>query len=266
VSGATLPTRRFAGDDLFWVLGGLLVVFLLYPFLAFFLRIEDVDPAAFTTPDLVSAVRYSLTTAPVATAIASVLGVPLAYVLARRDFRGKLLVDAFVVLPLVIPPVVGGTMLLAGFGTFTPVGQLAATVGIRLTDSYWGIVIAQTFVAAPFVVITARAGFDGIDRNVERAARSLGKGPLETFLRISLPLAKGSILAGVVLTFARAMGEFGATMMTAYHPRTMPVQIWVDFIGHGIDATFPLAAILVTVGFVVVLGVRYFGHQFAVSS
>jgi len=266
VSSSPSFARRIGAGNLFPLLGGLLVLFLLYPFLAFFLRIEGVEPAAFTAPDLVSAVRYSLTTAPLATAVATALGVPLAYVLARREFRGKLLVDAFVVLPLVMPPVVGGAMLLAGFGTVTPVGQLAAAVGVSLTDSYWGIVLAQTFVAAPFVVITARAGFEGIDRNVERAARSLGKGPVETFLRISLPLARGSILAGVVLTFTRAMGEFGATMMTAYHPRTMPVQLWVEFVGRGIDATFPLAAILVAVGFAVVLGVRYFGQQLAFPS
>jgi len=110
-----------------------------------------------------TAVRNSLLTAPVATAIATVLGVPLAYVLARETFPGKRLIEALVVLPLVVPPVVGGAMLLSVVGRFTPIGAAATRVGVPLTDSLLGVVLAQTFVAAPFVVITARAGFGAVD-------------------------------------------------------------------------------------------------------
>jgi molybdate/tungstate transport system permease protein len=192
--------------------------------------------------------------------IATAFGVPLAYVLARRSFPGKRLVEAVVILPLVIPPVVGGAMLLSAVGRFTPIGAAAAAVGISLTDSLVGVVLAQTFVAGPFVIITARSGFESIDERLEQASRSLGYGPLSTFWNVSLPLARGAILAGVTLTFARAIGEFGATMMVAYNPRTMPTQIWVDFITGGIDAVVPLALALLGITLLVLTAIQRFGR------
>ncbi len=246
---------------IFALLGAVLLGYLVFPFVSFFTWTEGISTGAFTDPAVLSSVQYSLFTAPVSTAIATVFGVPLAYVLARSTFPGKVLVDALVVLPLVMPPVVGGVMLLTGFGRFTPLGAAAAAMGVPLTDSYLGIVLAQTFVASPFVIITARSGFAAIDREIEQAARSLGKGPIETFRLVSLPLARGSILAGIVLTFARAMGEFGATMMTAYHPNTMPTQIWVTFVSHGVSATAPLVIILLTLGFLVVFALQMAGKR-----
>lgn len=245
------------GRGVLAVLGSVLLLYILVPFVSFFAWTGGVAPAAFADPSVVSAVQYSLLTAPVSTALATVFGVPLAYVLARTSFPGKPVVDALVVLPLVMPPVVGGVMLLTTVGRFTPLGSLAAALQFPLTDSYVGIVLAQTFVASPFLVIAARSGFASVDRDLERAARSLGKGPLETFWLVSLPLARGSIVAGVVLTFARAMGEFGATMMTAYHPPTMPVQIWIAFVSHGVSATAPLVVTLVAIGFAVVFALQY---------
>ena len=243
------------------VLGGLLVAYFLLPF-AFFLwrtgSVPIVDTLA--EPAARTAIRNSLLTAPVATAIATVCGVPLAYVLARGSFRGKRLVEALVVLPLIVPPVVGGAMILTAVGRFTPIGSAAATLGIPLTDSLIGVILAQTFVAAPFVVITARAGFGAVDERLEQASRSLGYGPLGTFWNVSLPLARGAILAGVVLTFARAIGEFGATMMVAYNPRTMPTRIWVDFISGGIDAIVPLALALLAITLVVVAAIQRVGR------
>ncbi|MFB6132057.1 MAG: ABC transporter permease [Halanaeroarchaeum sp.] len=250
----------------FVLLGAVLLLYLAYPFVSFFTWTDALRPTAFGDPAVLSAIKHSLLTAPVSTAIATVFGVPLAYVLARTSFPGKLFVDAMVVLPLVMPPVVGGVMLLSGFGQLTPLGSLADAFGISLTGSYVGIVLAQTFVASPFVIITARSGFEGIDREIEQAARSLGKGPIETFRRVSLPLARGNILAGVVLTFARALGEFGATMMTAYHPHTMPTQIWVTFISEGVAATAPLVVVLLGTGFTVVLLLQYVGQRISLHS
>lgn len=256
----------FGGDyTVFGLLGAMLVIYLLYPFVTFFTGAQGhVSIGEFMRPEVISAARYSLTTAPVSTALATVFGVPLAYFLSRSEFRGKLLVDSLVILPLILPPVVGGTMLLTGFGNFTPVGQFANSLGVTLTDSYIGIIFAQTFVASPFVVITSRAGFDSIEE-YEKASRSLGKGPVETFLRVSLPLSSGHILAGVALTFARSIGEFGATMMTAYNPHTMPTQIWVTFISRGVFATLPFVAILVALGLAVVVGIRYSGKNIGVN-
>lgn len=246
-------------------LGGVLVLYFAVPFLAFLSRTGATDVLAdLSTPGTQRAVRNSLLTAPVSTAVATLLGVPLAYVLARRSFPGKRLVEALVVLPLVVPPVVGGTMVLSAVGRFTPIGAAGAAAGLPLTDSLVGVVLAQTFVAAPFVVITARAGFGAVDERLERASRSLGHGPVATFWNVSLPLARGAVLAGVVLTFARALGEFGATMMVAYNPRTMPTRIWVEFITGGVDAVVPLALVLLGVAVLVLTAVQRLGRVPAV--
>ena len=243
------------------LLGALILLFFAVPFAAFLARTGAVGVLeTLATPEARAAIRNSLLTAPVSTAIATVLGVPLAYVLARRSFPGKRLVEALVILPLIVPPVVGGAMLLTAVGRFTPIGAAAAAAGMPLTDSLLGVILAQTFVAAPFVIITARAGFGAIDERLEQASRSLGYGPLATFWNVSVPLARGAIVAGIVLTFARAIGEFGATMMVAYNPRTMPTRIWVDFISGGIDAVVPLALALLGITLAVLAAVQRFGR------
>ncbi len=248
------------------VLGSLLLLYFAVPLVAFLSQASLTDVVAnLSTRGAQRAVRNSLVTAPVSTAVATVLGVPLAYVLARRSFPGKRVVEALVVLPLVVPPVVGGTMVLSAVGRFTPVGSAAAAAGLPLTDSLFGVVLAQTFVAAPFVVITARAGFGGVDERLEQASRSLGYGPVATVWNVSLPLARGAVLAGVVLTFARAVGEFGATMMVAYNPRTMPTRIWVEFIAGGVDAVVPLALVLLGVAVLVLTAVQRLGRIPAVT-
>jgi molybdate/tungstate transport system permease protein len=243
------------------LLGGLILVYFALPFATFLSRTGTANVAAeLSTTETQVAIRNSLLTAPVSTAIATVLGVPLAYVLARTSFPGKRLVEALVILPLIIPPVVGGAMIITAVGRFTPIGSAAAALGIPLTDSLLGIILAQTFVAAPFVIITARSGFGAIDEQLEQASRSLGYGPLSTFWNVSLPLARGAIIAGIILTFARAIGEFGATMMVAYNPRTMPTRIWVDFIAGGIDSIVPLALALLAITLVVLAAVQRFGR------
>jgi len=237
----------------FALLGGVLLLHFSVPFVAFLSRTGSANVVdGLSKPGAGTAIRNSLLTAPVSTAIATGFGVPLAYALARTSVRGKHLLEGIVILPLVVPPVVGGAMLLTAVGRFTPIGRVAAAAGIPLTDSLVGVILAQTFVAAPFVVITARAGFGAIDERLEQASRSLGHGPLATFWNVSVPLARGSILAGVVLTFARAIGEFGATMMVAYNPRTVPTRIWVEFIAGGIDEVLPLALALLAITVVVV--------------
>jgi molybdate/tungstate transport system permease protein len=130
-------------------------------------------------------------------------------------------------------------------GPNTLVGGAAAAGGVPLTRSLAGVVLAQTFVASPFVVVTAKAAFESVDRSLEYASQSLGKSRLTTFRRVTLPLAWPGIIAGITLAFARAIGEFGATIMLAYYPRTMPVQIWVSFTTLGLENAFPVAVILV---------------------
>lgn len=195
------------------------------------------------------------------TFIATVFGVPLAYWLARTESRRQSFVTALVALPLVLPPIVSGMVLLSVFGPNGLVGVFAKSYGLQLSRSFIGVVLAQTFVASPFVVVTSKAALEGVDRKLEYASLTLGKDTRTTFQSISLPLAKPGILAGVTLAFARAIGEFGATMMMAYHPRTMPVQVWISFISDGIGAAFPVAVILLLVSFGVICLITGLGQS-----
>jgi molybdate/tungstate transport system permease protein len=243
-------TERVAGRvdwlSVTLLLGVVLLCYYLVPLLAL---VVAQPPAAvlarLTAPEVVGAARTSLLGAGVSTLFATAFGLPLAYWLARTDGRLATLLTAVVVLPLVLPPVVGGMVLLTVVGPDTAVGSAAAAAGLPLTRSLAGVVLAQTFVASPFVVVTSKAAIEGVDRRLEHAARSLGKRRLTAVWRVTLPLAWPGILAGVTLAFARAMGEFGATIMLAYYPRTMPVQIWVSFSTLGLDEAFPIAVVLV---------------------
>ncbi|WP_049935759.1 ABC transporter permease subunit [Haloplanus natans] len=235
-------------------LGGLLLLYYVAPLVSLFLSAPPGAVAAsLGNATVIDAATTSILAATLSTLLGTALGLPLAYWLARADTRWTDAALAVVVLPLVLPPTVGGVVLLTVVGPNTLLGGVAATAGVPLTRSLAGVVLAQTFVASPFVVVTAKAAFEGVDRTFEHASRSLGKGRLTTARRVTLPLAGPGILAGVTLAFARAMGEFGATMMLAYYPRTMPVQIWVSFISLGLDAAYPVAIVLVVVSVLALL-------------
>jgi molybdate/tungstate transport system permease protein len=203
--------------------------------------------ARISDPTVVDSATTSVISASVSTVIATLFGLPLAYWLARTDGAVTKIVLAVVVLPLVLPPTVGGIVLLTVFGPSSPLGEAAIAAGVPLTRSLAGVVLAQTFVASPFVVVTAKAAFESVDQTLEYASRSLGKSRWTTARNVTLPLAGPGILAGITLAFARAIGEFGATMMMAYYPRTMPVQIWVAFIELGLDYAYPVAILLVLI-------------------
>ncbi|QLH78523.1 ABC transporter permease [Halosimplex rubrum] len=223
------------------LLGGLLLVLYAAP-VAWLLVAQPPGAvlAALDAPFVVGAARNTLVSATVSTALATLFGVPLAYWLASTRFRGRTLVTAVVAFPLVLPPVVSGMVLVGAVGS----EGLGGLLGVRITGTLAGVVLAQTFVASPFVVLTARSAFGRVDAHTEEAARTLGATEWRTFRRVTLPLAWRGILAGVTLAFARAAGEFGATLMLAYYPRTLPVQIWATFQGRGLDAAFPVAVVL----------------------
>ncbi|WP_336023789.1 ABC transporter permease [Halobellus salinisoli] len=246
------PTRSStdAADRFDWLsvtllLGGVLLCYYLLPLGSLlFSQPPRVVLGQLTEPSVVSAASTSLATATASVTVATVFGLPLAYWLAAAEGRAETLVTAVVVLPLVLPPIVSGMVLLTLVGPETILGEIAAANGFSLTRSLVGVVLAQTFVASPFVVISAKAAFEGVDRNLELASRTLGKDRLTTFRRVTLPLAWPGVLAGITLAFARSIGEFGATVMLAYYPRTMPVQIWVSFTTLGLEDAFPIAVVL----------------------
>lgn len=236
-------------------LGALLTLYLAAPIVAFVVRLtQGIAPA----PGVTDALVTSLVTATISTAIIAVVGVPLAYVLARtRGWLGTAL-TVFVALPLALPPLMSGILLLALVGPYTPLGRL---FGGNLTDTPAGIVIAQTFVAAPFLVIAARGAFAGVDPELEDVARTLGHRALGRFLHVALSGASAGVQAGLILAWLRAFGEFGATVILAYHPYSLPVFTFVQFGSTGIPSTTLPMAVALGAALVVLATVQLHGRR-----
>ena len=226
-------TRQTARSPLSW-LGALLVVYLAVPLGAFVLRLAGSSDRGFSTPGLWSALRTSVESATVSTAVIALLGVPLAYRLARSTHRLAGIVGVVVQLPLALPPVMSGIVLIYLVGPYTRLGRL---FGGRLTGSVTGIVLAQTFVAAPFLIIAARSAFAAVDPALDDLAATLGQRPLARFWKVDLPVAGPGIRAGLLLALLRALGEYGATVLIAYHPYSLPVFTYVQFSSAGIPTT-----------------------------
>jgi molybdate transport system permease protein len=227
---------------LLWALAGLLAVYMIAPFAAGLVRIGAGDWARADVRGLAHAAATSVASATLATLLIALGGIPLGYMLARAPGRRVQALGFVVQLPLALPPLSSGVLLLFLLGYASPLGRL--THG-ALTDSFVGIVLAQVFVAAPFLIIAARSAFRGVDPLLEEVAASLGHGPGAVFWRVSLALAWPTILAGLLLAWLRAFGEFGATVMVAYHPFSLPVFTYVAFGSEGLPAMAPI--LLVTV-------------------
>ena len=230
-------------------LGGLLVLYLLLPLVALAAHVGGWR-AGLRAPGLGSALWVSLLTATISAAACGLLGVPLAYVIARSHRRLMGVVGAVVLLPLALPPLMSGVLLVSVVGPTTFLGR---AFGGHLTDSVVGIVLAQVFVAAPFVVVAARGAFTSIEPGVLDTAATLGWGEWQRFWRVSLRLAAPGIAAGLTLAWLRAFGEFGATVILAYHPYSLPVFTYVQFGASGIsEAMAP--SVLALAAAVLVLG------------
>jgi molybdate transport system permease protein len=243
------------------VLAGLAVALVALPLLALVVR---ADWSGFwsdvTTPEARSALRLSLTTSATAAVLAGVLGLPLAWMLARRTFRGRSLVRALVLLPLVLPPVVGGVALLSAFSRRGLVGEhLYDWFGWQLTFSPVGVVLAETFVALPFFVITVEGALRASDIRYEDVARTLGARPWTVLRRVTLPLIGPAVAAGFALAWARALGEFGATITFAGNiegrTRTLPLAVYLALEGDR-DAAVAMSLVLLAVSLVVLVGLR----------
>ena len=211
--------------------------------------------------DVRSALWLSVVCSLWATLFAAALGLPLAWALARLEFPGRSLVRAVAVVPLVLPPVVGGVALLLAFGRRGVAGQwLDQWFGITLPFTTAGAVVAETFVALPFFVITAESAFRNADRRLEDAARTLGAGRWTTFRRVTLPLTAPALGAGAVLAWARALGEFGATITFAGNSpgrtTTIPLEVYLLLESGDLDAAIVLSLVLLAVCVTVLVGLR----------
>ncbi|WP_416237902.1 molybdate ABC transporter permease subunit [Streptomyces sp. NEAU-W12] len=239
----------------------LALAFLLVPLLALLVRAPwQSMPEQLTSPAVWQALRLSLVCATAATAVSLVLGVPLAWLLARTEFPGRGLVRALVTLPLVLPPVVGGVALLMALGRNGIVGRwLDEWFGVTLPFTTAGVVVAEAFVAMPFLVISVEGTLRAADRRYEEAAATLGASRFTAFRRVTLPLIAPGVAAGSVLAWARALGEFGATITFAGNfpdrTQTMPLAVYLA-LQSAPEAAVALSLVLLAVSIAVLAGLR----------
>jgi molybdate transport system permease protein len=230
-----------------------LLAFLVIPIVALLLRLEWSELwSTLQGSVVVQALGLSMVTTLLATGLSLALGAPLAYVLARREFRGRTLIDTLIDLPMVLPPSVAGIALLMAFGRRGLVGAPLAEWGITLSFTQLAVVLAQCFVAAPYFVKAATAGFAGVDRDLEQAAALDGASAAQVMRFVTVPLAWPALFSGTVMTWARALGEFGATIIFAGNlpgrTQTMPLAIYLGF-ERDLNLAVTLSAVLLAISF-----------------
>lgn len=243
----------------------LLLGFLALPLVALFAETGPGDlVAALGERGAAEALWLSLRTSLAALAIIVAIGTPAAWLLARREFRGRAAVVTLIELPLVLPPAAAGIALLAAFGPNGLAGGAIADAGIELVLQTAGVVVALTFVAAPFYVRGAIAAFEALDRNLLDASRTLGSGEGRTFVRVAIPGARAGLASGAALAWGRALGEFGATLMFAGslegRTQTAPLAIF-EFLARDFDAALALSAVLLVVSAFILLAVKLVGGR-----
>jgi molybdate transport system permease protein len=249
-----------------WVmaLASLLILFLVVPLIVILLRaIEAGLLDQLTQPTVSQALQLSLITSFFSTLIAIIFGTPLAYILARRRVRARRVIETLLDLPIVLPPAVAGLALLMTFGRRGLFGSALDSIGLSLPFTSIAVVLAQTFVAAPFFIRSAQTGFASVSREMEEVASDLGANNWLVFKRVTLPLAAPSLLAGIILTWARALGEFGATILFAGNfpgrTQTMPLAIY-QALETDLGSALAIAAILILIAFVFLLALRFVTH------
>jgi molybdate/tungstate transport system permease protein len=237
--------------------GALLVLFVVGPLLRLLLlatpqRLGE----ALGDEELRQSIALTVFTATIATLIAALLGIPLAYLVARRSFPGRRLVQGLIDLPVVIPHPVAGIALLLFLGRRSQVGGALGQLGLEFVSHVPGIIAAMLFVSAPILVSGAREAFRSVDPQLERVARTLGDTGWSAFRRVTLPLARRGILAGSILAWARSVSEFGSIVILTYNPKVASIYIFDRFTAFGLEAAVPAAVILLLVALTVFLAIR----------
>ncbi|MGA7973761.1 MAG: ABC transporter permease [Pseudolabrys sp.] len=249
-----------------WFLGSVMLAFVVIPLVVLAATqtgtsLEKIAAMA----SVRSAIELSLEGAFLSATFAALIGVPLAYALARSDFAGKGLVAAIIDLPLAVPHTIAGIALLMVFGRHGLLGEpIDRLVGLQFWGTIAGIVVAMLFVSAPYTVNAARIGFEAVDPRLEKIARTLGMGPWRTFFRVTLPLARRGIMTGVTLTYARSISEFGAVVILVYYPMTAPVKIYELFLRFGLNQAAGAAVLMLIVSLTLFVLLRYLAHGRAV--
>jgi molybdate/tungstate transport system permease protein len=245
----------------FMVVGLALLLAVIFPLL--YLCFQSAPQTLLVTlreGDFQRALLNSLATSTATTLIVLLFGVPLAYALARSEFRGKEIINSLIDLPIIIPQTVVGIALLVLMGPKTPVGQfMSERLGLSISGTYLGIIACQIFVSCPFLIRSAMNAFQDMGPQLENVSRTLGASPASTFFRVSLPLASGAIFNGCILTWSRAISEVGSIMVLAYHPFTVSIYTHDTFVQYGLEEARPISVLLVIIclwGFLVLRWLR----------
>lgn len=246
-----------AFDIAFAALGGMLLAFIILPLASTLLgTTPEQFWLALGDAEVLRSITLTFGAAAVATALAALTGVPLAYLLARRPFRGKRLVEALVNLPVIIPHTAAGVALLLVFGRRGLLGGWLEPLGLAFTDTFGGIVVGMAFVSLPFLVNMSRESFALVDDELERVALIDGATAWGAFWHVTLPLAWRGVLGGALMMWARGISEFGAVVILAYHPKIVPVLVYERFNGFGLEAAHPVATLLILVAIAVFVFLR----------
>jgi molybdate transport system permease protein len=255
---------RFLSNKIVIVILSLIVLtyllFIALPILAVFFRIDLSQLSTqLQNPQIIDAIKLSLLTSAIATIVALILAVPTAYFLVTRKFPGKAIIDTLIDLPIVLPPAVAGVALLLAFAPKGLLGPLLSSLGLTIPGSMIAVVLAQIFVASPFILRSAKAGFENINQDFINSAKILTGSRLRVFFTITLPLSARVIISGVMMTWARAMGEFGATLMFAGNlpgiTQTMPLSIYVLMSSDPLAGVM-LSTILIVISFSVLVAIK----------
>lgn len=238
------------------ILGAGMVLFLAVPIVANLANSAATLSTAFSDVQTMNAIYLSFFCALLATGFTFLLGVPFAYVFTKYEFPGKKIIDSVIDLPILIPHNAAGIALLVVLGPHALIGGFFEGLGVSFVDTMLGIVVAMAFVSAPFMVRSAQEAFASIDSSMEKAARSLGASQLKTFVYVTMPLALRGILTGCILTWARAISEFGAVVILAYYPKTISVYLYDVFSIEGLKAALPISGLLLLLAIVVLVVFR----------
>ncbi len=239
-----------------WVLGAALLLFLAVPIILLVVLGAAGIGEALRDHETIAALEMTFGTAAVATVLAALCGSPIAYALSRRSFRGRTLIAAVVDLPLLIPHPVAGIAILLLISRNTTFGSALLDLGLRVVGTPAGIVAAMLFVSAPLYISAAREAFARVDRRYEFVARTLGDTPWAAFRRVTLPLSRRGLASATIVTWARAVSEFGAVVVLAYNPKVVSVLSYDRFTTGGLRDALPIAATLVLVSLVPLIALR----------
>lgn len=238
------------------VVGACMILFLVVPIIGSVADSASGIPAALTDSRTVNAIWTSFYCAFLATIFTLAFGVPFAYVFARNEFLGKRFVDSLIDIPILIPHNAAGIALLTVLGPNYLIGATLANLGIGFVDTILGIVVAMAFVSAPFMIRSAQQAFMSVNPKLEKVGKSLGATNFRAFTTITLPLALRGILTGCLLTWARAVSEFGAVVILAYFPKTAPVRLYDAFLSEGLGAALPISGLLIILAVVILISFR----------